>query len=93
MISVERASQAREMAAEAAWLATCAFNEERRNSYLELQRQWNMLTNEIENANGSPLPKGGIDEGNKKKMPYGLNRRLRCRASRIAPDAPSIQRE
>ena len=59
LISIERASQAREMAAEAAWLATYAFNEEMRNSYLELQRQWNMLAKEIESADGSALPKVG----------------------------------
>lgn len=41
------------MAAEAAWLAIAAFNEEMRNSYLELQRQWNMLANEIEYSEGA----------------------------------------
>ena len=46
----ERAAKARERASEAAWLAVAAFNEELRNFYLELQRQWNMLANEIEYA-------------------------------------------
>jgi hypothetical protein len=48
MSGSEQAAKARERAAEAAWLAVATFNEEMRHAYLELQRQWNMLANEIE---------------------------------------------
>ena len=58
-ISFARANEVREMAAEAAWLATSAFDEEMRNSYLELQRQWNALANEIEFAIANVPVRGG----------------------------------
>jgi hypothetical protein len=44
----ERAKKAREMAAEAAWLAISAFNEDMRNSYIELKEHWTRLADEIE---------------------------------------------
>jgi hypothetical protein len=45
-----RAKIAREMAADAGSLAVAAFNEEMRNSYLELKRHWQMLADEFERA-------------------------------------------
>jgi hypothetical protein len=44
----QRATKAREMAEDADWLATTAFNEEMRGSYLELKWHWNMLADELE---------------------------------------------
>lgn len=56
----ERVEKAREMAAEANWLAINSFNEDMRHSYLELKRHWEMLAKEFERANeddeaGPPL--------------------------------------
>jgi hypothetical protein len=44
------------MADDADWLATTAFNEEMRASYLELKRHWNMLAEELERIEAGDVP-------------------------------------
>ena len=49
----ERVKKCRQLAAEAAALAANAINPETRKSYLDLERQWRELANEVEQVEGA----------------------------------------
>jgi len=49
----ERLKKCRQLAAEAAALADNAINPETRKSYLDLERQWRELANEVEQVEGA----------------------------------------
>ena len=53
---LEIANKCRQMAAEASALADVASTQQSRDSYLDLQRRWNVLADEIENAPAQDKP-------------------------------------
>jgi hypothetical protein len=60
----DRVTNAREMADDADWLATMAFNEEMRASYLELKRHWNMLADEWDRMEAGEVKPPSRDAAN-----------------------------